>query len=74
MPDAVDATRPVALPVAIVEPAQAAQVAPDAPRPPKRPMPVGSIEIAIHGARVCVCGAVDEVGLCTVLRALAASA
>ena len=76
VPDPVDAARPVLLPVTVVEPAQAAVVAPSAslPRPPTRPAPAGSIEIAIHGARVCVRGAVDEVGLRTVLRALAGAA
>jgi len=77
-PAPVDAARPLLLPVTVVEPAQAAVVAPPAspppPPPPTRPAPAGSIEIAIHGARVCVRGAVDVVSLCTVLRALAATA
>jgi transposase len=75
-PAPVDAACPVVLPVTVVEPAQAAVVAPPAspPQPPTRPAPADSIEIAIHGARVCVRGAVDEVSLCTVLRALAATA
>ena len=75
-PAPVDAARPLLLPVTVAEPAQAAVVAPPAspPQPPTRPAPAGSIDIAIHGARVCVRGAVDEVSLCTVLRALAATA
>ena len=73
-PAPVHADGPVLLPVAVVEPAQAAVVAPPASPPPTRAAPAAGIEIAIHGARVCVRGAVDEVSLCTVLRALAATA
>jgi transposase len=75
-PAPVHADRPVLLPVTVVEPARAPVVAPPSspPQPPTRPAPADSIEIAIHGARVCVRGAVDEVSLCTVLRALAATA
>ena len=79
-----DAAGPVLLPVTVVAPAQAAVVAPPAspptptptppPQPPTRPAPAGSIEIAVHGARVCVRGAVDEASLRTVLRALAGAA
>jgi len=75
-PAPVDAARPVLLPVTVVAPAQAAVVAPPASPPPPstRPAPAGSIEIAVHGARVCVRGAVDEASLRTVLRALAGAA
>ena len=75
-PGRVGAARPVLLPVNVVAPAQAAVVAPPAspPQPPTRPAPAGSIEIAVHGARVCVRGAVDEASLRTVLRALASAA
>lgn len=77
MPTPVDAARPVLLPVTVVEPTPAALMAPSAsppPPPPTRPAPAGSIEIAVHGACVCVRGAVDEASLRTVLRALAGAA
>ncbi len=75
-PTPADAARPVLLPVTVVEPAQAAVVThPALPlQPPTHPAPAGSIEIAVHGARVCVRGAVDEASLRTVLRALAGAA
>ena len=62
-PVAADSPTPVLLPVTVV----------DQP-PTTRVTPAGTIEIDINGARIRLRGAVDDASLCTVLRALAATA
>ena len=72
-PAATDSCTPVLLPVTVVEPPPT--TVPPLPRPlSARSTPTGTIEIDINGVRIRLRGAVDEAGLRTVLRALAATA
>jgi transposase len=65
---------PVLLPVTVVAAVDsAAPLMPTSPGTPPRVAPSGTIEIDINGARVRLRGAVDEVSIRTVLRALAST-
>lgn len=72
-PAATDSCTPVLLPVTVVEPPPTT-VPPLPPPLSARSTPTGTIEIDINGVRIRLRGAVDEAGLRTVLRALAATA
>jgi len=73
-PSSADAAAPVLLPVTLVAAEPTAQPLPPAASPPPRTGPAGTLEIDINGARIRVCGPVDEASLCAVLRALASTA
>ena len=71
-PAAADSPTPVLLPVTVVD--QPPTTVPSPQPPTTRVTPAGTIEIDINGARIRLRGAVDDASLCTVLRALAATA